>query len=218
MNNLTKIKKNLKIIDKELSSKLLFYNEFIDINDYKIKIVDFLDDENVGFDCSNNIIYIDKSIINSISLKSQLKHELIHIYLYHITDIGLKKLTLDTSYLFILYCLSTGIKIDNISKNTIYYRNALEIKDLIESKPHLIDLLYLSLNKKKKDIVKDLNVIAEKEWFRINRSTCIFNEEYKDNIVETAKLINYIIKIIYEVDFFNYESNLHPNMLIKQNA
>lgn len=218
MNTLNKIKKNLKIIDKELSSKLLFYNEFIDVNDYKIEIVNFSDNENIEIDCSNNIIYIDKNMINSISFKSQLKHKFLHAYLYHITDIELKRLGLDTSYLFILYCLAVDANIDTTAKNTIYYKNAIEIKDLIKEKPCLVDLLYITLNRKEKDTIKSLNAISEKEWLRINGSSYLFNEEYKDNIIETAKLINYIVKIIHEVNFFNSESNLLSNTLIKQNA
>ena len=218
MNDLSKIKNTLNKTSEELSSKLLFYNEFIDINSYKVEIINSLNDEDIEIDCSNNIIYIDKDAINSTSFKSLLKHKLLRAYLYHITDIELKRLSLDTSYLFILYSLATDTDPGYTAKNTLYYDFALEVESLIKNNPYLIDLIYFNINKKETKILDDLNKLAETEWFRINRCDYSFNKKYKYSVIETVKLVNNIINLIYQVDFFDLKHDLFSNMTTKENA
>ena len=218
MNSLSKIKNTLNKTNEELSSKLLFYNEFIDINSYKVEIINLLNDEDIEIDCSNNIIYIDKDAINSASFKSLLKHKLLRAYLYHITDIELKRLSLDTSYLFILYSIATDTDPGYTTKNTLYYDFALEVESLIKNNPYLIDLIYFNINKKETKILDDLNKLAETEWFRINRSDYLFNKKYKDSVIEIVKLVNNIINLIYQVDFFDLKHDLFLNMTTKENA
>ena len=218
MNTLSKIKKTLNEVNEELSSKLLFYDEFIDINSYKIEIINSIENKNMEVDCSNNIIYIDEDTVSFSSFKSQLKHKLLHAYLYNITDIELKRLSLDTSYLFILYCLATDTEVDYTVKNTFYYNLALEVKSLIKKEPRLVDLLYISVNKEERNIVNNLNKLAESEWIRINMLDYLFDKEYKDNVIEIAKLVNNIISLIYQSNFFNLKPNLSSNIFIKENA
>ena len=218
MNNSIKIKKILNEVNEELSSKLLFYDEFMDINSYKIEIINSIENKNMEVDCSNNIIYIDEDTVSFSSFESQLKHKLLHTYLYNITDIELKRLSLDTSYLFILYCLATDTEVDCSAKSTLYYNLALDVESLIKKEPRLVDLLYISINKEKRNVANNLNKLAESEWIRINMSGYLFDKEYKDNVIEIAKLVNNTIKLIYQVNFFNVESNLLSNITIKENA
>ena len=95
---------------------------------------------------------------------------------------------------------------------------ASEVKSLIKKEPRLVDLLYISVNKEERNIVNNLNKLAESEWIRINMSGYLFDKEYKDNVIEIAKLVNNIINLIYQSNFFNLKPNLSSNIFIKENA
>lgn len=213
---MTKIKDTLNKASKELSSKLLFYDEFINIDDYKVKIIDHEDYEGKDVDCFNNILYIDKTMINSISLKSILKHKLLHSYLYNITDIDLKRLSIDTSYLFILYCLATDSEVGYCEKNTVYYNKALQLKDLIKSRPYLIDLLYVQFIDNEKLIIYNLNKLAESEWFRINSHEYLVDIDNEKSILNILELINKEMNLIYKSYYL--DSNVFSDRLEKENA
>lgn len=213
MTNLSKYKKILNKVNKELSSKLLFYNEFINIDDYKVQIIDPKDYDEKDVDCINNILYIDKTTIDFISLESIFKHKLIHSYLYHITDINLRRLSIDTSYLFILYCIATDTDIGYIAKDTIYYNNALKMQSLIKNRPYLIDFMYISLNKKEKDIINNL---AEIEWFRINNKSKLFYDNYIYKELNTIESINHKIGLNSELGLLDF--NIFSSRFEKENA
>lgn len=216
MNNLSKIKNALNKANTELSSKLLFYDTFIDINNYTVKIINHENYEEKDIDCCNKIIYIDNTMINSISLKSIFKHKLIHAYLYNMTDINLKRLSIDTSYLFILYCIATDTKAWHIGKNTIYYNNAMKIQHLIKNRPYLIDLLYINLDKQEKERINSLNKLAETEWFRVNNIEYLFDSDYKKNALNIIEPINNIIDLIYQLDSLDY--NIFSSKFKQENA
>lgn len=218
MNNFSKVKRILNEASDELSSKLLFYNEFIDVHEFKIKILNNLENENIEIDCTNNVIYINEGDINSTSLKSSFKHKLLHAYLYHATDIDLKRLSLDTSYLFIFYCLATDTDPGYIAKNTLYYDLALEAETLIKNKPYLVDLIYLNINKKEKETLKELNILAESEYLRIKGHNNIFNINCKDSAIKVSRIINYINNTIYHLDFYRDEHELFSHITAKENA
>ena len=198
----------------QLSDKLLYFKTYIDIENYKIKFISNIEEsiyKDSGIDCVNNIIYINRNLIDfnkmildieDIELLNKLfKHELLHAYLYNITDISLKQLVLDTSYFFILLCVATDANISSFSKETIYYKDVYTVESIIKKNPEVIESTFFIMNSaknRKNNILSTINSIAENELFNLCFEDCEKKNIYNNiDVYKKVEAINNLIIAIY---------------------